>query len=483
MNKTRAFPKVAINDIQVQAGSKPVFGGSELSQSMDPFGRNDVDLTQVQRVVKPLGEQSLWAVLDSASEDDSLFVWRDQDARFSFVAVGEVLRFDSQGGSRFEELQAWSSRVFEQLGSVAPELPCVVGGFSFSEFQRSSDSCWANWQDVRFVLPEKIAYRRRLASGKYESGLILHELESEETRREKMVFSLSQNDFSTTEPELFVKNLQEDQARFEDLVRRALDGIGQGMFRKVVAARAALMTPKSGYELDPVASLKTVCTGDDRSIGFALSQPGSGMFMGLSPEVLLRVEGGRLTTHAVAGTTARGQNDAEDQEFGAALMKSAKDLHEHRLVVQGIQEALMPLCDDLSSDPEPGLVRLTTVQHLSTAIRARLKPDYSVLTAISRLHPTPALCGSPTVDALSWLAENEVFERGWYGAPVGWLAAGGDSTFAVSIRSALLRDGLVHAFGGAGIVEGSDPASEWKETELKIAAVARLIQTREKGDA
>ena len=143
-------------------------------------------------------------------------------------------------------------------------------------------------------------------------------------------------------------------------------------------------------------------------------------------------------------------------------------------MVESIERALTPLCDEVTVGPRR-LARAGDVHHIVTGIDATPRPGTTVVDAVAALHPTAALCGTPRAEAAAWIAEHEGFDRGWYGAPIGWLGPDGDGVFAVAIRSVLLSRSEATAFVGAGIVRGSSPDAEWRETEAKLGPVRRAI--------
>ena len=161
--------------------------------------------------------------------------------------------------------------------------------------------------------------------------------------------------------------------------------------------------------------------------------------------------------------------------LAAALLSSAKDRREHAVVAEAIRDALSPLCTRLEMPDRPALLPLCNVQHLHTPVRGLLDGDRSALQLVARLHPTPAVGGSPRGDALAAIRAREGMDRGWYAAPVGWLDRHGDGEFAVALRSGLLRIGGDGAeallFAGCGIMGDSDPAQEYEESTLKMRAL------------
>ena len=143
-------------------------------------------------------------------------------------------------------------------------------------------------------------------------------------------------------------------------------------------------------------------------------------------------------------------------------------------MVRDIAARLSPFCAALRVPERPGLRSLRQVLHLVTAIDGELRDRAHVLDLVAALHPTPAVGGVPTAEAVRWIVEHEE-ERGWYAGPVGWFDRGGDGEFAVAIRSGLLDGARAHVYAGAGIVRGSDPSDEYQETAVKQLALLRAL--------
>jgi menaquinone-specific isochorismate synthase len=199
-------------------------------------------------------------------------------------------------------------------------------------------------------------------------------------------------------------------------------------------------------------------------------------FVGASPEVLISRNEMRISSHPLAGTIPRSGDPAVDARLAEALLASAKDRWEHRLVVEEVAAALAPHCEVLEVPEGPSIVPLRNVSHLGTAIVGRLRaggPDALALAAL--LHPTPAVGGTPTGEALALIAELEGLDRGRYAGAVGWVDADGDGEFAVGVRSAELDGTAARLFAGVGIVGDSDPAAELAETQLKLQALLAAV--------
>jgi isochorismate synthase len=198
---------------------------------------------------------------------------------------------------------------------------------------------------------------------------------------------------------------------------------------------------------------------------------GGNTVVSASPERLAAVSGDRLRCDALGGTIGRSDHPGRDRGLSDALLNGGKARHEHALVVESIREVLRPLCEGLHIPLRPGVSRLRNLQHLKTRIEGRLRPGTSLLDVAGRLHPTAAVGGRPSGAALWWLRQHEGLQRGWYSGGFGWLDANGDGELSVMLRCAVLHGREAELFAGAGIVAGSDPAAEWRETEVKMQAM------------
>jgi menaquinone-specific isochorismate synthase len=183
------------------------------------------------------------------------------------------------------------------------------------------------------------------------------------------------------------------------------------------------------------------------------------------------VEHGILLTEALAGSAPRGRTASEDAALADALVCDEKELREHRHVVASIDRRLAPLGLRLVHASRPGLKRLVNVQHLHTPVSAALPAGVRLLDVLARLHPTPAVGGSPREAACAPIRGLEGFPRGLYGGPLGWIDHRGGGEFLVGIRSALIDGAHARVYAGSGIVAGSEPDREFAETELKFKAL------------
>jgi menaquinone-specific isochorismate synthase len=247
-------------------------------------------------------------------------------------------------------------------------------------------------------------------------------------------------------------------------VEQALDAIARGELEKVVLAREVLIEADTPFDARDIVR------------GLVAHQPGSFVyssdgFVGASPELLVRRVGAVVESRPVAGTTV-----ADSDEALLALAASVKDTREHRYVVDGIVDELDGLCADLTVEAIPEVAVFGPVAHLATPIRGRLRqPAPSALDLARLLHPTPAVGGTPRRAALEAIRALEGFDRGRYAGPIGWVDSRGDGEWAIALRGAELDGARARLVAGAGIVAGSDPESEWAETQAKLEPMLRAL--------
>jgi salicylate biosynthesis isochorismate synthase len=202
---------------------------------------------------------------------------------------------------------------------------------------------------------------------------------------------------------------------------------------------------------------------------------GSSTLIAASPELLVRREGHRVSTLALAGSTRRSADPAVDAHLGEQMLRDRSYREEHAIVARRIERTLRPHAIWVTSAPEPELARIANIQHLATPIRAQLAAPIDALELAGLMHPTPAVGGEPLASAAPLIPALEGLDRGWYSGPVGWTDATGDGEFCVALRCALLHEDVARCYAGNGIVRDSDPARELAETEIKLQALLPLL--------
>lgn len=261
---------------------------------------------------------------------------------------------------------------------------------------------------------------------------------------------------------------------FKASVSAALDAFAQGKLAKVVLSRKLILTLHK--PADPERVLARLMAQNPHAFHFSLPLGQGRRLLGASPELLLRVSGGEVFTHPLAGSARRASEPVQDEAVARDLLASRKDQHEHKLVIDEIRRVLTPHCRVLAIPSHPSLMSTDTLWHLGTPIAGQLHgSDASVLSLACQLHPTPALCGYPTDLARQFIREQEPFRRALFSGIVGWCDSQGNGEWAVVIRCGVLDGHQVELFAGAGIVAGSDPAMEWAETGTKLGTMLKAL--------
>lgn len=423
------------------------------------------------------------------------FLWEDGRGGAALVAWGALETFESAGEDRFAPMAANCSRVGEHVldwrtgERLAGGAALALGGFAFAASLTRPEP-WQGWPDACVRLPRCLVTRPHanaeaalvvstLVRGGDDPATITERLGRELGQARGLVESGAKLRAAAPAPLLSPVHL-EDAASFRARVAEAARAARDAQLDKVVLARSARFDAPAGRVFDAAQTLLRLRAAQPQSICFAVGHAG-GVFLGATPEVLLRLRDGEIETHAVAGTTRRGATPQEDAELARALLASFKDRGEHDIVTNELHRALAERCAALEVAGEPRLLRLPQVQHLETTFRGRLREPAHLFELAATLHPTPSVGGFPARAAWRYLTEHEPMERGWYAAPLGWVDAKGEGTLVVAIRSVLLRGGTAWAFAGAGIVGDSDPEAEWRETELKLSTASSALALSESG--
>ncbi|GAA1466665.1 isochorismate synthase [Nocardiopsis exhalans] len=241
--------------------------------------------------------------------------------------------------------------------------------------------------------------------------------------------------------------------------------------RKVVLARC--LKVESDQDVDVATVLANLLWRDPTAFVFAADLPerGSGTrsLLGASPELLIAKRGRHVLSNPLAGSAPRSADPTKDQRRAVGLLTSAKDRHEHSVVVEAVTEALRPHCRSLSVPAEPELIKTATMWHLSTRVTGELTdPDVPAHRLAADLHPTPAVCGTPTGRAFDTIGGLEPFDRGFYTGAVGYTDAAGDGEWVVTIRCADVAGRALELYAGGGVMPESDPDSELAETSAKL---------------
>ena len=264
-----------------------------------------------------------------------------------------------------------------------------------------------------------------------------------------------------------------DAERWVEQVQAVIARIRAGEVSKVVMAREEHARLAEPLDVRPVLTQLV----DSYPTCWTFAVDG---LIGATPELLVRRERGLVSSRVLAGTIPRTGDDEADLMRAASLARSSKDLEEHEFAVQSLADSLRPVVSSTSAQDAPFVLHLPNVMHLATDVTAVLAPEHAGLTSLdlaARLHPTAAVCGTPTADSAEVIAEHEQMDRGRYAGPVGWIGSDGDGEWGIALRCAQVepsgRD--LRLFAGCGIVSASDPAAELRESEAKLAPMRSVL--------
>lgn len=424
------------------------------------------------------------AVLQSIYEPDELHCYIERAADDEAVAAAEAVvqaRFD--GADRFAGVKAFAKEILDNSIAVGDLEAAFTGPHFFTAFAfDDSVPDAAPFPAATVFLPRWQVSRSK---GKY--GAVANLKVEADTDIDSLVMRVwgayrkfgafdylpdAAQGEALPQPKIETRRELAPDV-YPNAVSRALEAIGQGTYEKIVLAR--------GIELEadrPWQPLETLNRLRERFAGCFTFSFGGGdarSFIGATPERLLQIRDGQLLTEAIAGSAPRGQTAGEDAKHARALLESKKDLHEHVCVRDSILRRLARVGVEGRAEACPQLLLLANVQHLRTRIEAEVGESVHLLDILPEMHPTPAVGGSPREAAVPRIADLEQIERGLYAGVVGWFNHLNEGEMIVGIRSALIEGKLARLYAGAGIVEGSDPDKEMRETELKLRALLDVL--------
>lgn len=414
---------------------------------------------------------------------DGLAVWWPHNGE-AVVGMGAAAILRGSGEGRWRDVRDQAAEVMGRIEArvvageavaAPPSLgrPRFLGGLSFTPGSASA-APWTDFGDAWFMLP-RWSYVSDGATA-YLTLIVDREGARERARLRAELAAIEKalgHGRHTARPHARVLEVHEDGAEWMACVAHARDFINAGSAAKVVAARVQelrLAEPvRAGDLLAALAERHPDCYR-------VLVAPHQATWLAATPERLLKRTGREVACDALAGSIPRRGETASESE---ALLGSKKERREHELVVTAIAATLRQLGATVEHPAEPGIRSLRHVHHLVTPIAGRFERGLGgsfggaphVLEIAERLHPTPAVGGTPTATAIEWMRTHEQRPRGWYAAPVGWFDGNGDGELAVGIRSGLLDGDRAHLWAGAGIVGASEPARELHETTVKLRAL------------
>lgn len=421
------------------------------------------------------------AVLQSIYEPGELHCYIERASDDEAVAAAEAVvqaRFD--GADRFAQVKAFADEILENTIAVGDLSEAFTGPHFFTAFSfDDSVSEGAAFPAATVFLPRWQVSR---SNGKY--GAVANLKIDADTDIDSLVmrvwgayrkfgaFDYEPDEDLAAQPKLESRRELAPDV-YPQAVAQALDAIHAGSYEKIVLARGIELEADRPWEpLDALNRLRERFSG---CFTFSFGGGDARSFIGATPERLLQIRDGHLLTEAIAGSAPRGQTAGEDAKHARSLLESEKDLHEHICVRDSILRRLESAGVTGQAEAKPRLLPLANVQHLYTRISAEVGESVHLLDILPQMHPTPAVGGSPREAAVPCIAGLEQIERGLYAGVLGWFNHLNEGEMIVGIRSALIEGKLARLYAGAGIVEGSNPEKEMRETEMKLHALLDVL--------
>lgn len=368
------------------------------------------------------------------------------------VGWGEYASIRVSGRDRFEQVRTWWHQQLETF-SVSNAVhgsgtgPVLFTSFSFDRNEESVA-----------VIPQVIVGK------KGENSWITWIGNGSQPELLDAPASLTPQEFSWSDG-----TLTEDQ--WKERVALAIAKIEEAKIDKVVLARDLRARTSSAIDARPI--LQELATNYPATWVFSVDG-----LIGATPELLLRLSRGMVTSRVLAGTIPRTGNDAKDLALAASLARSSKDLEEHEYAVRSVAEALEPFCSSTNVPDAPFVLHLANVMHLATDVTGALlesKHHVDAFALLKSLHPSAAVCGTPRNIAFDVIDEIEGMNRGRYAGPVGWIDARGDGELGIALRSGQITGDEIRIYAGCGIVAGSDPVVELAESNAKFGAMRSAL--------
>jgi menaquinone-specific isochorismate synthase len=279
-------------------------------------------------------------------------------------------------------------------------------------------------------------------------------------------------DLAASNPMPIIKWRESGVESWKEKVLAAVSEIQEDSLDKVVLAREIIADADS--EIDPRTVLRNL----------AKEYPGTWVYsnnglIGATPELLIRLNNSMVVSRVLAGTISKTGDDDKDLALAASLARSSKDLEEHEYAVRSVADALAPFCTSTNVPDSPFVLHLSNVMHLATDVTGAIKESHKVIDIfqiLSKLHPSAAVCGTPTVKAAQLIKRIEGINRKRYAGPIGWIDAKGDGELGIALRCGYINGNEVHAFAGCGIVAGSDAAKEVTESQAKFLPIINALR-------
>jgi menaquinone-specific isochorismate synthase len=369
------------------------------------------------------------------------------------VGWGVYAQIKVSGKDRFEKARTWWHQQLETFAISNDVHGSGTGPVLFSSFAFDPD------EESVLVIPEVIVGMRNGSSWITWIGA-----------QKQPVLPDHPSNGAATQYEWKEGTLTE--ADWMERVGTAIKEIAQSPLEKIVLARDIKIEANQKIDARPILR------------NLAVNYPSTWIFsvdglVGATPELLLRLSRGMVTSRVLAGTISKTGDDEKDLALAASLARSSKDLEEHEYAVRSVAQALDPFCSSTNVPESPFVLHLANVMHLATDVTGALiesKKQFDAFSILEKLHPSAAVCGTPTDLAAQLISKIEGMNRGRYAGPVGWIDARGDGELGIALRSGQIVENNIRIFAGCGIVAGSNPDKELAESNAKFAPMRSALE-------
>lgn len=403
--------------------------------------------------------------------------WTSTEVDYSIVGIGQAWEIIADA-SRFTVTQKKWKTLLEEAVIHDPYQEegtgiVALGGMSFDPACKRA-KLWKNFQPSQFTIPEFTVIKNKqrcyltMAVVVKPSDQLENLIDKWNTFKDLLHVPVQ---FPKATSVRYKEEMEID--KWLASVQKAIEEIKQERAQKIVLARELRVKLNKRAEVSII--LKKLLESQTNSYIFAFEKE-EDCFIGATPERLVKLNGSDLLSTCLAGTAPRGKTIKEDNKISEALLQDEKNREEHEYVVQMIKSSMQAYCTDIHIPKEPVVYPLKNLHHLYTPVQAKLKKGFSIFDIIKRLHPTPALGGVPRERSLTFIREHEQMDRGWYGAPIGWLDSNENGEFAVAIRSGLIQKDEASLFAGCGVMKDSKLESEYEETKVKLLPMLTVLE-------
>ena len=372
------------------------------------------------------------------------------------IGFGEYKKFEVKGENRFKEAKVWWEERVSEFKIQNNVHGSGTGPILFTSFSFDPD------QISVLIIPKIVIGRKNGKSWITWIG------DNKQPDLEKINSAPISGEITWQEGSI-------SEQAWQSQVSSAINAIKSNKLEKVVLAR------------DITAISKTEISTRSLLQRLEIEYPSTWIFLvdgliGATPELLVRLSKSLVTSRVLAGTIQKTGNEDRDLTLAASLAKSSKDLEEHEYAVRSVADALAPFCSSTNVPEAPFVLHLSNVMHLATDVTGVLNDSAKqsdIFTLIAQLHPSAAVCGTPALEAKKLIVELEQMNRQRYAGPVGWIDANNDGEIAIALRCGQLSNdrNSIRIFAGCGIVAGSDPATEFAESQAKLMPMRTALET------